>query len=139
MRAERCLLVALMVAASTNFPELLALRFIDGMAAQIWMMARLTAISIRTEPSQRGRQVGWMFGMDNSGNLLGPLVGGLLAASWGIRSPFVAYAILALLAAIPAVGITISAKTPGELIVALRLTTLTALLFGVGLAWAIAF
>ena len=45
----------------------------------------------------------------------------------------------ALLAAIPAVGITISAKTPAELIVALRLTTLVALLYGLGLGWAIAF
>ena len=45
----------------------------------------------------------------------------------------------ALLAAIPAVGITLSAKTPPELIVALRLTALTALAFGLGLGWAIAF
>lgn len=45
----------------------------------------------------------------------------------------------ALLAAIPAVGITLSAKTPPELIVALKLTTLTALAFGLGLGWAIAF
>jgi len=45
----------------------------------------------------------------------------------------------ALLAALPAVGITLSAKTPPELIVALRLTALTSLAFGLGLGWAIAF
>lgn len=44
-----------------------------------------------------------------------------------------------LLAAVPAVGITISAKTPPELITALKLTTLTALAYGLGLGWAIAF
>ena len=45
----------------------------------------------------------------------------------------------ALLAAVPAAGITLSAKTAPELIVALRLTALTALVFGLGLGWAIAF
>jgi 1,4-dihydroxy-2-naphthoate octaprenyltransferase len=45
----------------------------------------------------------------------------------------------ALLAAAPAILITLTARTPGELILALRLTTLTALLFGLGLAAALAF
>ena len=45
----------------------------------------------------------------------------------------------ALLAALPAVLIGMTGKTPGELVIALRLTTLTALLYGVGLALAIAF
>lgn len=44
-----------------------------------------------------------------------------------------------LLAAIPAVGITLTAKTAPELVIALRLTALTALAFGLGLGWAIAF
>ena len=71
--------------------------------------------------------------------------GVLVLAPFGILAFFVlfydnAYLVyFALLAAIPAVGITLSAKTPPELIVALRLTTLTALLFGLGLGWAIAF
>jgi 1,4-dihydroxy-2-naphthoate octaprenyltransferase len=44
-----------------------------------------------------------------------------------------------LLAAIPAVIITLTAKTPPELIIALQLTSLTALLYGAGLGAAIAF
>lgn len=44
-----------------------------------------------------------------------------------------------LLAALPACVIVLTAKTPPELILALRLTGLTALLFGLGLASAIAF
>ena len=69
----------------------------------------------------------------------------LLLAPFGILVFFVlfyenAYLVyFALLAAVPAVGITLSAKTAPELIVALRLTTLTALLYGLGLGWAIAF
>ena len=45
----------------------------------------------------------------------------------------------ALLAAVPAVVITLTARTAAELVVALQLTSLTALLFGVGLGAALAF
>ena len=46
--------------------------------------------------------------------------------------------LLALLAALPACLIVLTAKTPRELIVALQLTSLTALLYGVGLGLAFA-
>jgi len=45
----------------------------------------------------------------------------------------------ALLAAIPAALITLTAKTASELVLALRLTALASLAFGLGLGWAIAF
>jgi MFS family permease len=73
-------------------------RFVDGWAAQMWLLARLASISHRSSAGQRGRHVTWMYSMDNVGRLSGPLVGGFLAASLGPRSPFVAYAVLALLA-----------------------------------------
>lgn len=95
--------VALLVARAQSFPELLIYRFVDGWAAQMWLLARLAAISHRAAIGQRGRQVSWMYGMDNLGRLTGPLVGGFLAASLGERSPFVAYAVLALIALIPTV------------------------------------
>ena len=49
------------------------------------------------------------------------------------------YVYFALLAAVPAVLIGITGKAPADLVIALRLTTLTAFAFGVGLALAIAF
>jgi 1,4-dihydroxy-2-naphthoate octaprenyltransferase len=49
------------------------------------------------------------------------------------------FVFFALLAAIPAALIGLTAKTPAEFILALRLTSLTALVFGLGLGWAIAF
>jgi 1,4-dihydroxy-2-naphthoate octaprenyltransferase len=49
------------------------------------------------------------------------------------------YAYAALLLALPAVLITLTAKTPGELILALKLTSFTGLVYGLVLAWAIAF
>ena len=43
------------------------------------------------------------------------------------------------IAAGPAILIGITGKSAADLIIGLRLTTLTAFVFGVGLAWAIAF
>jgi MFS family permease len=94
---------ALLVAFAQTFPELIVLRFINGFAAQMWLMARLTAISRRADAGQRGRQVAWMFGMDNSGKLTGPALGGFIAAQWGPQAPFIAYALLALLALAPTI------------------------------------
>ena len=94
--------MAFAVVWAKTYPELLALRFADGFAAQLWLMGRLAGISHGSAPEQRGRQVSWMFGMDNTGRALGPLIGGVMATSWGIRSPFVAYGALALLALVPA-------------------------------------
>ena len=96
-------LVALLVARSTSFPELLVYRFLDGWAAQMWLLARLASISHRAGAGQRGRQVSWMYGMDNLGRLSGPLVGGFVAAAFGPRSPFIAYALLAGVSLIPTI------------------------------------
>lgn len=84
-----------------TFPELLILRFITGCSAQMWQMARLAAISYGAAPSQRGRLVSWMFGMDSTGRLTGPIIGGFIAASWGPRAPFLVFAAMALIALIP--------------------------------------
>src|SRR5580692_7657013 len=92
-----------LVAGANSFPELLVLRFINGFAAQMWIMARLAAISHGAAPSQRGRLVSWMFGMDSTGRLSGPVIGGLVANEFGARVPFLVYASLALIALIPTV------------------------------------
>lgn len=84
-----------------TFPELLVLRFLTGCAAQMWQMARLAAISYGAAPSQRGRLVSWMFGMDSTGRLAGPIIGGFIANAWGPRAPFLVFAAMALIALIP--------------------------------------
>ncbi len=92
---------AFLVAVAQTFPQLLVLRFLDGVAAQLWLMGRLAAISHGAAAGQRGREVSWMFGMNNTGKLAGPMVGGFVASAWGPRATFVAYGILALLALVP--------------------------------------
>ncbi|HEY5231627.1 MAG TPA: 1,4-dihydroxy-2-naphthoate polyprenyltransferase [Galbitalea sp.] len=53
--------------------------------------------------------------------------------------PNTPYTYFALIIALPATLITLTAKTPGELVIALQLTSFTALLYAVGLGWALAF
>lgn len=99
-------IMALLTMTAQSFPELLVYRFLDGWAAQMWLLGRLARISHGASAGQRGRQVSWMYGMDNVGRLAGPLLGGAIAASFGPRAPFGAYALLALIALIPTIRLT---------------------------------
>lgn len=58
---------------------------------------------------------------------------------YAVVFPLAIYVYFALLAGLPAVIITLTGKTAPEFVLALKLTSLTALLFGVGLAAALAF
>lgn len=99
-------LLAFLIVFAHTFTELLVYRFLGGIAAQMWLIGRLAAISHGAVPNQRGRQVTWMYGMDNTGRLVGPLVGGFIASAWGVRAPFIAYGLLALLVIFPTVQTT---------------------------------
>jgi MFS family permease len=92
-------LTSFLVATAQSFPELLLYRFLGGWALQMWMLGRLAMITDRGG-ERRGRQISGLYGMDSSGRLLGPAIGGF-AAAWDVRLPFVLHGILALLAVIP--------------------------------------
>jgi MFS family permease len=103
-------IAAVSIAYTSSFAVLLVLRFAQGFAQQMWLVSRLAAISHGAAANQRGRQISWMYGADNLGRLVGPMLGGFIAAGIGIRAPFMAYAGLALLALVPTV--LLSADTP---------------------------
>lgn len=103
---------AFLCATAFSFNELLLLRFINGCGTQMWIMARLAAISQDAEPGQRGRLVSWMFGMDNSGRLTGPVIGGFITAGFGPRASFIIYGACALLALIPTILFTKTTSAP---------------------------
>src|SRR5215210_1016443 len=81
-------ITSFLVASAQSFPELLIYRFIGGWALQMWVMGRLAMITDRGG-ERRGRQITGLYGMDNTGRLLGPAVGGFAAAAWDIRIPFI--------------------------------------------------
>jgi MFS family permease len=73
-----------LTAVAQSFGELLVYRFIGGAAMETWRQARLAIIADVSKSRQRGRQMSSMVGTEGAGKLLGPAVGGLLAA-WSIR------------------------------------------------------
>jgi len=84
-----------------SFPELLIYRFIGGVGQQMWHLSRLAMIADTGADRERGRQITTMSAMQNAGRLFSPAIGGVLAGFWDIRAPFIAHAILSLIAIIP--------------------------------------
>jgi MFS family permease len=94
-------LSSLLVAMAGSFPELLVYRFIGGIGEQMWRVGRLTMIADTGADRERGRQITTMSAMESAGRLFSPAIGGVLAVYWDIRAPFIAHAILCLIAIIP--------------------------------------
>jgi MFS family permease len=94
-------LASFLAATARSFPQLLAYRFLGGWATQMWMLGRLVVIADTSRPQQRGRQITGMVGVQRAGLLMGPVVGGLMAAAWGIRLPFLLHGVLAVLSVVP--------------------------------------
>jgi MFS family permease len=89
-----------LIAVARSFPELLAYRLVGGAAMEMWRQARLAVIADIGKGHQRGRQISGMVGTESAGRLMGPALGGFLAA-WSIRAPFLVHGALALLAIAP--------------------------------------
>ena len=87
--------------ADGSFTELLFYRFLAGWGEQMWMMSRITVIADTGASSQRGKQVTSMFGVQQIGNLSGPVIGGFAAVLWGLWTPFVMHAVIVAIAVIP--------------------------------------
>src|SRR6185295_3902849 len=90
-----------LAAVAQSFPELLLYRFLAGVGQQMWNVSRVTIVAETGADAQRGRQMSTVIAMQNLGNILGPAVGGLIAALWDVRVPFVFYGVLALISTLP--------------------------------------
>jgi MFS family permease len=86
---------------ASTFYELLLWRFLAGVAQQVWQQGRLAVITDTAQHRERARLVQWMQGVGRAGQLMGPAVGGFLAAAWGVAIPFYAYAVITLIAVLP--------------------------------------
>ncbi len=90
-----------LITIAQSFPELLVYRFIGGVGEQMWHLSRLAMIADTGADRELGRQITTMSAMQNTGRLFSPALGGVLAGYWDIRAPFIAYALLSLIAIIP--------------------------------------
>jgi MFS family permease len=101
-----------LTAVAQSFPELLLYRFLGGGAMEMWRQARLAMIADVSKSRQRGRQMSGMVGTEGAAKLMGPAVGGALAAS-SIRTPFLVHGMLAFLAIVPSFFL-VRESAPGE-------------------------
>lgn len=93
-------LVALSVLAlfwSSNIWEVLFYRIISGLGAALWNISRHAYLSEAISKASRGRAIALFGGTNRLGGFLGPVVGGFLAAHYGLRLPFLVFGLLALL------------------------------------------
>jgi MFS family permease len=78
--------VALVWVASAG--AVLACRLVAGFGMALYAVARLAYIAGTVRPADRGRALSLLGGVFRLGRLAGPLVGGVVAAGYGLRAAF---------------------------------------------------
>lgn len=89
-------------AAAPSWEALLVARVLEGVGAGMSSTAGLAAVADLSTPATRGRHLSSYQASQRIGFWFGPLIGGLLGASFDLRTALWAYAGLGLLAIVPA-------------------------------------
>ena len=95
------LLIVRVIVQDGSLMEILLYRFFGGVGEQMWMLSRLTVIADTSGAQQRGKQITSMFGVQQVGNLTGPIVGGAASVAIGLWVPFAIHAVIVILGVIP--------------------------------------
>ena len=82
-------------AAALNYPMLLGMRFLEGVGSAFYVTSSLAALARAAPPERRGRYMGIYVNMLLVGQTVGPIIGGAAILQWGLRAPFVVYALCA--------------------------------------------
>jgi MFS family permease len=91
-------LASALIASAANLPQLLAYRLLSGLgAATVLTGGQIMVGDIATEQN-RGRMMSLYQGFFLIGVGIGPTPGGMLADTFGLRAPFIAYAVFSALA-----------------------------------------
>lgn len=106
-RRPAMLLGAGLVALSTfaiglwgNIATLIILRLIAGVGTALWGLSRHAYITDVIPPAQRGRSIAVFGGINRTGTLLAPVVGGIIGKAFGLNAPFLVAGVLSGLTAI---------------------------------------
>jgi MFS family permease len=73
---------------------LILLRLIEGIGTALWGISRHAYITDVVPPAQRGRSIAIFGGINRTGSLLAPALGGLIGKTLGLSAPFIIAAIL---------------------------------------------
>lgn len=88
----------LLLVPSHGVLPVLGLRLTSGFGLALFNLSRHAFLTEATHNGKRGRAISTFGGVSRAGAFLGPAIGGLVAASFGLRAPFVLYAGVALVA-----------------------------------------
>lgn len=75
-----------------------ALRLVAGLGAALWGLSRHAYLTESVDAAARGRSIAAFGGAQRIGMLVGPAVGGMVAAAFGFGAAFVAFGVVAVLA-----------------------------------------
>lgn len=76
----------------------LVLRLATGLGAALWGISRHAFLTTAVPAAQRGRAIAAFGGAARAGHLIGPAVGGVVAAAGGYAAAFLAYGVIAAVA-----------------------------------------
>jgi len=90
----------LLCAYAPTFPAFVAARFVAGAGATLVLTTGLIVVADISTPAQRGRAMATYQGVFLFAVGVGPFPGGVLAAHFGLRAPFLVYAVAGVAGAI---------------------------------------
>lgn len=93
-------LSTLALALSASLWQVFLARVASGLGGALWNISRHAYITEATQSAGRGRAIALFGGTARLGTFAGPAVGGLVAAAYGLRAPFLLVAALAGLTAL---------------------------------------
>jgi MFS family permease len=80
--------------------ELIAYGFLLGLGGSMWNIARHAYLADAAPTDGRGRAIAIFGGINRVGQFAGPFLGGAIGAAFGLRAPFLIYAVVAIIALI---------------------------------------
>jgi MFS family permease len=83
---------------ASTWQELVVYGLVAGVGSAMWGISRHAYITSTAKVHQRGRANAIFGGLGRIGSFTGPLVGGAIGATFGLRAPFVAFAVVAAVA-----------------------------------------
>ena len=86
--------VALVTAFTTNFPALMALRLLSGVAMALWSISRMAYVSDTVPSAARGKTLATYGGVGRFGAFGGPVIGGIIGAQISLEAVFIAQALI---------------------------------------------
>jgi len=90
------ILSSIAAGAAGNYAWLILARVIGGIGSALYMTSSTTWVALVSAGESRGRYMSLYSGLVFAGTAFGPTVGGYVAAHFGLRAPFFAYAVFAL-------------------------------------------